>query len=240
MPDRLPVVFVHGIRMSGAAWTLVADRVGGVRPVTAVDLPGHGHRRGERFTVAGSADTVCEAIDSVGGRALVVGHSLGGYVGIATAEMAPAKVAGLVVAGSTCVPTRTLMTPFTVMHRVLSRQPDGGHRASSRVFDRVLPPAVARAVEAAGIATEAIPDVVDELSDFDVLAALGSYTGPISLVNGRHDHFRVQERRFLRQCRDGRLTVVAGAGHYLPLIHPDRFTELVLEAATAAETASYR
>ncbi|TDP31177.1 hypothetical protein DFR75_109146 [Nocardia ignorata] len=108
------------------------------------------------------------------------------------------------------------------------------------MFDRVLPPAVARAVETAGIATEVIPDVVEELSGFDVLAALGSYAGPISLVNGRHDHFRVQERRFLRQCRDGRLIVVAGAGHYLPLIHPERFAELVLEAATAAEAASYR
>ncbi|KAF0845382.1 alpha/beta fold hydrolase [Nocardia caishijiensis] len=235
MPERLPVVFVHGIRMSGAAWTAVTDRVDRVRPVATVDLPGHGSRRGERFTVAGSVETICGAIDSVGGQALVVGHSLGGYLGIAGAGSAPEKVAGLVVAGSTCVPTRVRMTPFTLMHRVLSGRADGGHRASSRLFHRVLPVPVAHAVVDAGIATEVIPDVVEALCGFDVLAALDSYSGPTTLVNGRHDHFRLQEHRFLRHCRDGRLVVVPRAGHYLPLIHTERFAELVLEAATAAE-----
>ncbi|MET9216250.1 MULTISPECIES: alpha/beta fold hydrolase [unclassified Nocardia] len=235
MSDRLPVVLVHGIRLSGAAWTTVADRVTDDHSVIAVDLPGHGRRRGEKFTLAAAAETVSAAIDSVGGRAVVVGHSLGGYVGIAAAAEAPGAVAGLVVAGSTCVPSRSLMLPFSVMHRVLSLQSDGGQRASARLFDAMLPRPVAVAINGAGIATEVIPDVVAELSRFDVLAALASYQGPVWLINGRHDHLRIHERRFVRACRTGQLSVVPRAGHYLPLADPVRFADFVLEAAASAE-----
>ncbi|WP_229683717.1 alpha/beta hydrolase [Nocardia camponoti] len=159
----------------------VVDRISEDRAVVAVDLPGHGKRRGERFTLDGAIETVGTAIDSVGGQALVVGHSLGGYVSIATAAKAPDKVAGLVVAGSTCVPTRARTLPFSVMHRVLSMRSDGGDRASARLFDAILPPQVATAISAAGIATEVIPDVVVELSQFDPLSALAAYSGPVSL-----------------------------------------------------------
>ncbi|MFJ2837887.1 alpha/beta fold hydrolase [Nocardia sp. NPDC087230] len=235
MSEFLPVVLVHGIRLSGAAWTMVADRIADTHPVIAVDLPGHGRRRGEKFTLAAAAETVTAAIDSVGGRAVVVGHSLGGYVSIAAAAAAPDAVAGLVVAGSTCVPSRSLMLPFSVMHRVLSRQSDGGQRTSARLFDAMLPEPVAVAVSGAGIATEVIPDVVAELGRFDVLGALGSHPGPVWLINGRHDHLRVHERRFVRACRAGRLSVVPRAGHYLPLADPERFVDIVLEAATGAE-----
>ncbi|MEV0063473.1 alpha/beta hydrolase [Nocardia sp. NPDC050718] len=235
MSDRLPVVLIHGIRLSGAAWTMVADRVADDHPVIAVDLPGHGRRRGEKFTLAAAAETVRTAIDSVGGRALVVGHSLGGYVGIAAAAEAPGAVVGLVVAGSTCVPSRTLMLPFSIMHRVLSLQSDGGRRASARLFDAMLPGPVAAAVNGGGIATEVIPDVVAELSRFDVLGALASYPGPVWLINGRHDHLRIHERRFVRACHSGRLSVVPRAGHYLPLADPVRFAGFVREAAASAE-----
>ncbi|MFI0904400.1 alpha/beta fold hydrolase [Streptomyces sioyaensis] len=42
------------------------------------DLPGHGSRRGEPFTIAGAVAAVADAIDELGGRALLVGLSLGG------------------------------------------------------------------------------------------------------------------------------------------------------------------
>ncbi|MFF2083832.1 alpha/beta fold hydrolase [Nocardia sp. NPDC058176] len=235
MSDPLPVVLVHGIRLSGAAWTMVAAEIERQRPVVAVDLPGHGARRGERFTLTEAADAVLEAVDRAGGRALVVGHSLGGYVCIAAAARSADSIAGLVVAGSTCVPSRTLMAPFTLMHRVLSRQADGGRRASERVFDRVVPQPVSRAISAAGIATEVIPDVVTELDRFDVLGALGSGRQPAWLINGTHDHLRIHERRFARARADARLIVVPRAGHYLPLTEPVGFSRLVLDAAASAE-----
>lgn len=220
---ELPVVFVHGMRVSGASWTTHMERLS--RPAVAPDLPGHGRRRDERFTIDGAVDAVAGAVDEVGGQALVVGHSLGGYVAIATAARHPERVAGLVVAGSTCVPGRALTTPFRVAHRVLSRLPDGGDRLSKWVFTRVLPPAVAEHVVAGEIATEVIPDVLASVQD--PLADLRRYPGPVWLVNGGLDHFRAHERRFLAACANGRLIIAPRAGHYLPLTHPDAFVRLV-------------
>lgn len=237
MTNSLPVVLVHGIRLSGAAWTAVAEKLGGERPVRAVDLPGHGGRRGERFTLPGAAAAVLEAVDEVGGRALVVGHSLGGYVGIAAAAADPRRVAGLVVAGSTIVPGPRATAPFSIMHRALGARSDGGKRFSERVFDTVLPARVATDVKAGGIATEVIPDVVGALRDYDVLGDLAAYPGPAWLINGGHDHFRWHERRFAAAAADARSIVVPGGGHYLPLARPEEFARLVLDAAAAVPRA---
>ncbi|KZB83392.1 alpha/beta fold hydrolase [Amycolatopsis regifaucium] len=222
----VPVVFVHGIRLSGAAWSEQLELLG--HPANAVDLPGHGTRRGVRFTLAAATDAVAEAIDE---RALVVGHSLGGYVAIAAAARHPERVAGLVVAGSTFLPGRTLEAPFRIAHRLLTRLPDQGERLGRRQFESMLPPKLARAVIDGGIATEVIPDVAKAFADFDVLGELGSYPGPTWLINGSRDHFRRHERRFLDVCADGRLVNVPKAGHYLPMVRGQEFSRLVFDAA---------
>ena len=49
---------------------LAALRRAGVDAL-AVDLPGHGARRGEAFTLDGAVEAVAAGIDDVGGRALV-------------------------------------------------------------------------------------------------------------------------------------------------------------------------
>ncbi|MFI6307331.1 alpha/beta fold hydrolase [Amycolatopsis thailandensis] len=222
----VPVVFVHGIRLSGAAWSEQLELLG--RLAKAVDLPGHGSRRGERFTLDGAVDAVAGAIEE---PALVVGHSLGGYIAIAAAARHPESVAGLVVAGSTYLPGKTLETPFLLAHRLHMRLPDRGEGLGRRQFRAALPPKLAEAVIGGGIATEVIPDVAKALAGFDVLAELGTYPGLTWLINGSRDHFRRHERRFLDACADGRLINVPKAGHYLPMVRGKEFAQLVLDAA---------
>lgn len=232
--DRLPIVLVHGIRVSGRMWTEQLAMLSGQHPVIAPDLPGHGHRRGERFTMDGAISTVADAVDELGGKALVVGMSLGGYVSIAAAARYPERVTGLVAAGCTLRPGPMLAAPFRLAHRVLSALPDGGEKLSRRMLRATLPTAVAEEVLAGGIATEVIPDVLTAASSLDPLAELARYPGPTWLINGGHDHFRLQEKRFLTACAAGRLIVVPGAGHYLPMTHGPAFTRLVLDAGRLA------
>ncbi|KAA8887132.1 alpha/beta hydrolase [Nocardia colli] len=234
----LPIVLVHGIRLSGACWPAVAEHVAAERPVATVDLPGHGTRRGERFTLAAAVDAVHEGIDRAGGRAVLVGHSLGGFVSTAAAAADPERVAGLVVAGASCPPSRGLATPFTLLHKGLSGRADGGERISGRIFEKVLPTRVAHDIGRGGIATEVIPDVVAALRDFDLTADLGKYPGPVWLVNGARDHFRLGERRSLNACTQGRLLVIPRAGHYFPLAQPRTFARLILDVAAACQTRS--
>ncbi|WP_039825940.1 alpha/beta fold hydrolase [Nocardia testacea] len=234
----LPVVLVHGIRLSGGCWVAVESEFGTERSVVTPDLPGHGARRGERFTMPAAIETVRTAVDSVGGRALVVGHSLGGYVAIAAAAELGERVAGLVVAGSTRIPGRALTIPFRLAHLLLSTQRDGGERLSRRLFDVVLPAQVAAAVAAGGIATEVIPDIARAAAAFDPLGGLRRYKGPVWLINGSRDHFRGHEQRFVAASLRTSLLVVPGAGHYLPLAEPQRFARLIRDIADACETGA--
>lgn len=61
---------------------------------------------------------------------------------------------------------------------------------------------------------------------------------PVWLVNGRWDHFRVNERRCLAASRDGRLIVVPAADHLVSLTNPAAFNEHLLELVAAVSDTS--
>ena len=232
MVDSLPVVFVHGIRLSGACWTeqsrLLADL-----DVRSPDLPGHGSRRGETFDLAGAVEAVAEAARQAGGRALLVGHSLGGYVAIASAARHPGLVAGVVGVGCTLVPGRLLRGAFTAGHRLVGLAPDDGEPLSAGILRRVLPPEVARPTVAAGIAVEVVPDVLAAARSFDPRGDLRRISGRVTLVNGTRDHFRLGERGFREANPSARFRLIPGAGHYAPLTHGKEFASFVREVAIA-------
>lgn len=225
----MPLLLVHGIRLNRAAWTEVIDHLPKDRDVIAVDLPGHGVRRGERFSFEAASDVLCDEIDRAGGKAIVVGHSLGGYAAMALAGSAPDRVAGLVAAGATCVPTPGVTAPFLVAHRMLSALADGGEKVTACILCAALPRRTAEAVLDGGIATEAMPDVVAALRASRPIESLRAYSGPVLFVNGRYDHLRAEERRFLNAASHGSLAVVPRAGHYLPMTRPAVFARTLVE-----------
>lgn len=230
----VPVVLVHGLRTSRTMWRaqLGALEAYGV-PAVAVDLPGHGARRGERFTLDAAVGTVADGVDAVGGRALVVGLSLGGYVAIAHAARRPDQVAGLVAASCSTRPLVALVDGWALMARGIARLPDAGAGLNQGMVDRVLTVEAARDVAAGGFALDVVDDVLREMRAATPVTDLGRVEAPVWLVNGRYDHFRGEERRFLRACRDGRLVVVPGATHLVSLTAPVGFTRVLLGAVDA-------
>ncbi|QVQ54607.1 alpha/beta hydrolase [Spiractinospora alimapuensis] len=228
----MPVVFVHGMRVSGSMWRpqVEALRAQG-RRVVAVDLPGHGVRRGDRFTVEGATAAVAEAVDGVGGRAVVVGLSLGGFVGIATAARYPERVAGLVAVSCTAQPVNLLARMYRFPVQVFDRLPGRGAVAvNERLFKFMASGEGADVALEGGFAVEAAQDVIEEVRVLDVVGLLAGYSGPVWLINGARDHFRIHEKRFLAACEDGRLLVVPRAGHMVSLDRPEEFTTLVADA----------
>ena len=82
------VVFVHGMRTSSAIWDRQVDHVRAAGyDALAVDLPAHGERRDERFSLPRAFEVLDEAADSFGPdrRIALVGLSLGGYTSLAYA-----------------------------------------------------------------------------------------------------------------------------------------------------------
>ncbi|MEU8890107.1 alpha/beta hydrolase [Streptomyces sp. NPDC048442] len=244
--SALPLVFVHGTRVSGTMWhpvmAAVDDRADSCiatptesrRRMAAPDLPGHGRRRGESFTMDAAVEAVADAVDELGGKAMLVGLSLGGYVAIATAARHPDRVAGLLAIGCTAAPRGAYATFLRRQFRLATRHAGTAERLSVRGFRRMLPPPAAEAMSAGGLSCEVMADVADAVTGMDPIAALGAYPGPVWLANGARDPFRSDERAFLAACRDGRLTVWPGLGHLTPLADPQALARTVLDAATVA------
>jgi pimeloyl-ACP methyl ester carboxylesterase len=102
-PGRRGLVFVHGGGAHAHWWTHVAATFAGDLRVLAVDLSGHGdsdHR--SEYSLAQWTDEVMAVADDgrVDGPPVIVGHSMGGFVTIATAARHPDRLAGAIVCDS--------------------------------------------------------------------------------------------------------------------------------------------
>ncbi len=228
---QVPVVLVHGLRASRTMWRAQVEALTATgRTALAVDLPGHGHRLDETFTLDGAVDAVAAGVEAVGGRAVVVGLSLGGYTAIAHAARHPQQVAGLVAAACCTVPRAAVVRAWGLAaDGFFARLPDRGAAINQALVDRVLPPQAAADVAAGGFALDVVGDTMRAMRDATPLADLARVAAPVWLVNGRWDHFRGDERRFLAACRDGHLVVVPHATHLVSLVQPVRFTRVLLD-----------
>jgi pimeloyl-ACP methyl ester carboxylesterase len=224
------IVLVHGTRMAGAYWhaqiVSLADRF----RVVAPDLPGHGARRAERFSPREALDTIVRAIDGcAGGAAVVVGHSLGGFLVMDVAAEVPDRCRGLVLAGSTALARGPRTWPYRALAGVLPLLPEARlARWNDRLLRRLYPAELVEPQIAAGYGFAAVPASWRAVLGRDHRVALAAYPGPVLFLNGRRDVlFRSGERRYLRACPRARLRLLDGAGHLSSLDRPVEFTAAV-------------
>lgn len=96
-----PIVFLHGVGSSSATWAAVMDRLGDRYTVVAVDLLGHGRSPVPEERAEYTRDRALEDIDdllaTLDAPAVLVGHSLGGYLALAHAATRPGAARGIVV-----------------------------------------------------------------------------------------------------------------------------------------------
>ncbi|AEG43473.1 pimeloyl-ACP methyl ester carboxylesterase [Isoptericola variabilis J7] len=234
----VPVVLVHGSRTSRTMWRrqLEALDAAGV-PVEAIELPGHGARRGEPFTLDGAVEAVHDGVRRAGGRALVVGLSLGGYLAIEHRARYPHESAGLVAASCSTSPASRLRAAWLLLARWIESWPDSGERLNDAFVARMLTAEAARDAGAGGFALDVMSAVLQEVGLTDPRTALAAAGSPVWIVNGRYDHFRGHERSMLRAARssgaEAHLVVVPHARHLVSLDAPVAFNRVLLEAADA-------
>jgi pimeloyl-ACP methyl ester carboxylesterase len=238
------VVFLHGARLARAVWARQTAEFSDRYRTVAVDLPGHGELAHVPFGLAAFIERLSRIVDaeSRDGRAVLVGHSLGGYVAIGYAARHPDRTAGLVVCNATIEPRRLLATPYRSLTYVAGL---AGQRIRGMVADRIRTRAyrsmtagaagsegpAARAGAAGpspggGLVFKGSRYAVRDIIGQQFIPKLHSYPGPVLLVNGADDRvFRRDEQAFLAASRDGVLRVVEGAGHLPYLESPEEFDE---------------
>src|SRR5215211_5996948 len=94
-PDAPVLVLIHGLGASGRVLERVAPLLAARFRVIVPDLPGFGETGGEPTTIEGMARAVLEVVDAE--EFVAAGHSMGGLVAVALAELAPDRVTRLVL-----------------------------------------------------------------------------------------------------------------------------------------------
>lgn len=228
---RPTIVFLHGTRLTGASWATQVAALGDAFHCLAPDLPGHGAAEPELFSVEGAATRVIDLIERAahGGRAILVGLSLGGYVAMVVAARRPELVAGLVVSGATAEPVglraiafRGLATIFRVVPETIL------DRVNCWFFGWRFPPAVADPILADGFSFAGGAVAVRSLVGQRFRPLLAAYPGPSLLMNGEFDlFFRPTERSFAEVAADPRRVLIRRATHLVNLDQPERFTAAI-------------
>ena len=242
VPDARPaIVFIHATRLTGAQWARqVADLAPEFR-CFAPDLPGHGTAADVPFTLESAARGVADLIEAeAGGRAVVVGSSLGGYVAMELASRWPERVSGLVLAGATVEPRRLRSLPFRALTWLYGLTPDAWLHAEQRwSFRRRYPLAISSPILDDGFWFRGGASAVRAVIGEPFRARLARYPGPTLIVNGQLDVlFRLSERSFADAAVDARRLVIPRAGHRSNLDRPRAFSAAVRAFATQIDAST--
>ena len=232
---RQTIVFLHSTRLTSAQWAGQVAALQDSFHCLAPDLPGHGRAAEVPFTIDGAAADVAGLIEreAHGGRAIVVGLSLGGYVAMAVAARWPERVSGLVLSGATAEPVGTRAIFFRALAAVFGRVParylDAANR---RFFDRLYAPAIHGPILADGFFFAGGALALRSLVGERFKPRLAAYPGPSLILNVRYDlFFRSTERSFAVVAVNPRRTTIRGATHLANLARPEEFTEAIREFA---------
>lgn len=98
------VVLLHGFLENKTMWDVYVSELSKRNRIITIDLLGHGETESLGYiqTMEENADVVYEVLSKLRIRkAILVGHSMGGYVALAFAELYPEKMKGLVLLNST-------------------------------------------------------------------------------------------------------------------------------------------
>jgi pimeloyl-ACP methyl ester carboxylesterase len=98
-PGAPPMVLLHGLGDDEGDWHTVLPRLAATHRVYALDLRGHGRSAHPgRYSFELMRDDVLGFLDAVGvEQCVLIGHSMGGMVGILLAEAAPHRLTRLII-----------------------------------------------------------------------------------------------------------------------------------------------
>lgn len=194
-----PVVFTHGWLNTGAVWAKAVAEVGDEARSLTWDLRGHGGSENAAVGDYGRSHALADLdrmVEAAGRPAVLVGHSLGGYLSLAYAILHPEQVCGLVLVAA----GPGFRNPKSL---------EDWNQSVKAIAAKQEPP---------------IPPGMEEISmhvDSLVIDRLGEITVPTAVVVGERDkRFAASADVFAKNLSVIHHETVADAGHMVHATHP--------------------
>ena len=228
MPDDasagLALLFLHALPLDGRMWSAQADLL--PHATYAPTL----YALGDSLTEWAAA-ALAQVREN---RIVVVGNSVGGSCALEVARLAPDRVEALVLIG-----TNARHRPNPELHaRALGILAEGGVEAGWQAFWHALFAGGNDAARSTGRRLAlgcTAEDIARGVTVFhtrpDLEATLGAFEGPVVYVTGAEDIAPGPESsaRQAGLARNGRLVVIEGCGHYVPLERPAELNAILAE-----------
>lgn len=198
------VLFVHGLDSSAAVWESTIDLLPDHTCVT-VDLPGHGESPTSDdptdYERSSLLDMVDGIISSLKGPVVLVGHSLGGYLGMAYALTRPDALAGLVL----------------VSTGPGFRDPAARERWNDSVRANAADYGIAEVAASIGFHEDSM--VIDRMTELRL---------PLALLIGDQDKAYLGANDYMeKKLSHATRTTVPGARHYVMKSHPEEVARVI-------------
>lgn len=223
------VLLTHGFAASSHMYAATVADLSADYTMITWDLRGHGKSDSPddpaEYTVAASLDDMAAILDPAGAeRAVLVGHSLGGYLSLEFLLARPERVDGLVL-----VDTGPGFRKDDGRERWNEMAEGYAAELTERGLDGLPPSAeldagVHRSAEGLALAARGIL----RQRDGHVLEALPSIAVPTLVVVGERDEpFLAGSKYMAAKIPGARLVTIDGAGHAPPVTHPDEFNTVL-------------
>lgn len=244
----VPILLIHGFTADSQSWAPFEKALGPQRALIRLDLPGHGKSPKRRVSgFAELARMLVEAFDHAT-RAHdcvhILGHSLGGALAIALADIRGRKAASL-----------SLIAPAGLGPEI-DADALGGIVRASRAESlapwlrrlTATPEAISDDYTRAAMASRKDPAVraaqadmmpalfPDGVQAFDLRAALARLHCPVQILWGRQDHI-LPHRHALAADGDFAIHLLKGAGHVPQIECPDRVARIVQRLISGVDAA---
>ncbi|MCA1907148.1 MAG: alpha/beta fold hydrolase [Magnetospirillum sp.] len=243
-----PLVIMHGLLGSARNWGGIATKLGETHHVMAVDMPNHGASPwSEVMDYPFMARQVAEFIKTrCGGRALVVGHSMGGKAAMMLALTYPQMVERLVVVDIAPVRYTHTFAPYIKAMRAApiataQRRGDVELAMHGVIDDPRVRAFLMQNLEGQPGSYRWRPNLavlgaaMDDILGFPHVADGISYDGPALFLHGALSDYVLpaHEDVIAALFPRARMQAVDGAGHWVHADKPAEFTQAVADFVTS-------
>lgn len=233
-PGRPTIVLLHGVGSNGSMWSGLVSALPGYQCLVP-DLPGHGKSRSlpwrSRAHAAALVASLIEA-EAAGGRAHVVGLSLGGSVALELLATRPDILDRVIVDGCAALPSR-VVGPMTLAVGAIA--PFLRFATVSRVVGRAFGVAAGPGLDDFVVQMQAVDPgsfrrAFADANAIRIGAGLLAAPCPTLLVAGEGElgHVRASNRLLARSMPAAEARMMPGAGHgWGPARYPDVHRRMV-------------